>query len=72
MSSLSIVYFLTHEIERIKELIFYDEPNLTKIACMRYYSSITHLSNWVKKFSGLTPIHFREFTNKGRDSLGNV
>ena len=72
MPSLSILFFLAHEIERVKELIVCDEPNLTEIACKMHYSSIAHLSNWVKKFSGLTPIHFREFTNKGRDSLGNV
>ncbi len=65
-------FFLTHKIERVKELIVYDELNLTEIAYKMHYSSVAHLSNQFKKFTGLTPTHFRKLANKRRDSLDHV
>jgi AraC-like DNA-binding protein len=65
-------FFLTHKIERVKELIVYDELNLSEIAWKLHYSSVAHLSNQFKKFTGLTPTHFKMLKSKRRDTLENV
>lgn len=65
-------FFLTHKIEKVKELIVYDELNLTEIAFRMHYSSVAHLSNQFKKFTGLTPTHFKKLKNKRRGTLENV
>jgi AraC-like DNA-binding protein len=65
-------FFLSHKIERVKELLVYDELNLTEIAYKLHYSSVAHLSNQFKKMTGLTPSHFKSLKNKKRDVLGNV
>ncbi len=65
-------YFLTHKIEKVKELIIYDELNLTEIAYRMHYSSVAHLSNQFKKFTGLTPSHFKKLKNKRRSTLEEV
>ena len=59
-------YFLTHKIERVKELLAYDELNLTEIAWKLHYSSVAHLSNQFRKMTGLTPTQFKNL--KGRRS----
>ncbi|MBN2611878.1 MAG: helix-turn-helix transcriptional regulator [Bacteroidales bacterium] len=65
-------FYLTHKIEKVKELIVYDELNLTEIAFKMHYSSVAHLSNQFKKFTGLTPSHFKILKNKRRGTLENV
>lgn len=65
-------FYLTHRIEKVKELIIYDELNLTEIAYKMNYSSVAHLSNQFKKISGLTPSHFKNLKNKRRDTLEEV
>ncbi|MBN2348132.1 MAG: helix-turn-helix transcriptional regulator [Bacteroidales bacterium] len=65
-------YYLTHKIEKVKELIVYDELNLTEIAYKMHYSSVAHLSNQFKKFTGLTPSHFKQLKNKRRGTLNDV
>jgi AraC-like DNA-binding protein len=65
-------FYLTHKIERVKELIVYDELNLSEIAYRMNYSRVAHLSNQFKKFTGLTPTHFKMLKNKRRDTLENV
>jgi len=65
-------FYLTHKIERVKELIVYDELNLTEIAYKMHYSSVAHLSNQFKKFTGLTPSHFKKLKNERRDTLEDV
>lgn len=65
-------FYLTHKIERVKELIVYDELNLSELAYRMNYSSIAHLSNQFKKFTGLTPTQFKMLKNKRRDTLENV
>jgi len=52
-------FYLTHKIEKVKELLVYDELNLTEIAFKLNYSSVAHLSNQFKKMTGLTPSHFK-------------
>lgn len=57
-------YIISHKIERVKELIIYDELSLTEIAWKMYYSSVGHLSNQFKKTTGLTPSHFKKLNFK--------
>jgi AraC-like DNA-binding protein len=65
-------FYLTHKIEKVKELLVYDELNLTEIAFKLHYSSVAHLSNQFKKMTGLTPSHFKHLKNKRRSVLGKV
>ena len=65
-------FYLTHKIERVKELIVYDELNLSEIAYKLHYSSVAHLSNQFKKITGLTPTHFKKLKNKRRGTLEDV
>jgi AraC-like DNA-binding protein len=65
-------YIIIHKIERAKELIIYDELNLTEIAWRLNYSSVAHLSNQFKKITGLTPSFFRKLKSKRRTSLEDV
>ncbi len=65
-------FYLTNKIEKVKELIVYDEMNLSEIAFKMHYSSVAHLSNQFKKITGLTPSHFKNLKNKRRDTLENV
>jgi AraC-type DNA-binding domain-containing proteins len=65
-------FYLAHKIEKVKELLVYDELNLTEIAWKMHYSSVAHLSNQFKKMTGLTPSHFKNLKNKRRSTLGNV
>jgi AraC-like DNA-binding protein len=65
-------FYLAHKIEKVKELIVYDELNLTEIAYKMHYSSVAHLSNQFKNITGLTPSHFKKLKNKRRGKLDNV
>jgi AraC-like DNA-binding protein len=65
-------FYLSHKIEKVKELLVYDELNLTEIAFKLHYSSVAHLSNQFKKMTGLTPSHFKRLKRKRRSGLGNV
>jgi AraC-like DNA-binding protein len=57
-------FIIFHKIERVKELIIYDEKNLSEIAEILHYSSISHLSNQFKKITGLTPTFFKKSLDK--------
>jgi AraC-like DNA-binding protein len=65
-------FYLMHKIEKVKELIVYDELNLTEIAFKMHYSSVAHMSNQFKKLTGLTPSYFKKLKTKRRDTLENV
>jgi len=65
-------FIISHKIERVKELIIYDEFNLTEIAWMMHYSSVAHLSNQFKKITGLTPSHFKLLKNKRRSPIEDI
>lgn len=65
-------FYLGHKIEKVKELLVYNELNLTEIADKLHYSSVAHLSNQFRKMTGLTPSHFKNLKHKRRGSLGNV
>jgi len=64
--------FLNHKIERVKELLIYDELNITEIADLMHYSSVAHLSNQFKKITGLTPSHYKHLKVKKRKPLEKV
>jgi len=59
-------FLLTHKIERVKELLVYDDLTLTEIADMLHYSSVAHLSNQFKKMTGLTPSNYKNLRLKSR------
>ena len=65
-------YIILHKIEKVKELIVYDELNLTEIAFKMNYSSVAHLSNQFKKITGLTPSFFKKLKNNRRASLEDM
>jgi YesN/AraC family two-component response regulator len=57
-------FIISHKIERVKELLVYDEMNLTEIAYLMHYSSVAHLSTQFKKITGLTPTHFKQLRDR--------
>lgn len=68
-------FVISHKIERIKELIIYDELNITEIAWKMHYKSVAHLSNQFKKVTGLSPSHFKQLKDKRRspiEEIGNM
>jgi AraC-like DNA-binding protein len=65
-------FIILHKIERVKELIIYDELTLSEIAWRLHYSSVAHLSHQFKKITGLTPSFFRSLKHKKRSTLENV
>ena len=65
-------YIIVHKIEKVKELIIYDELNLTDIARKMNYSSVAHLSSQFKKITGLTPTFFKTIKHKKRTSLEDM
>ena len=65
-------FIIAHKIERVKELLVYNELNLTEIAWKLHYSSVAHLSNQFKKVTGLTASHFKQLRQKRRKTLDNL
>ena len=65
-------FIITHKVERIKELIIYDELNISEIAWKMNYSSVAHLSNQFKKVTGLSPSHFRQLKDKRRTPIEDI
>ena len=65
-------FIIQHKIERIKELIIYDELSITDIAWKMNYSSVSHLSNQFKKVTGLSPSHFKKLKDKRRRPIEEI
>lgn len=65
-------YFIAQKIERVKELLVYDELSLSEIAFQLNYSSVAYLSNQFKKTTGLTPSHFKQIKEDKRKPLDKV
>ena len=65
-------YHIAQKIEKAKELLVYDELNLSEIAFQLGYSSVQHLSNQFKKVTGLTPSHFKEIGAEKRKPIDQV
>nr|WP_235832063.1 AraC family transcriptional regulator [Flavobacterium ranwuense] len=65
-------YYILQKIERVKELIVYDEFSLNEIAFQLNYSSASHLSKQFKKVTGLTPTFFKNLKEQKRHPLDNL
>lgn len=65
-------FIINNKIERVKELLLYDELNLTEISYKLNYSSVAHLSNQFKKVTGLTPSFFKKLKLKRYSNLEDV
>jgi AraC-like DNA-binding protein len=65
-------FIISHKIERIKELMIYGELNITEIAWKMNYSSVAHLSSQFKKFTGLSPSHFKKLKDKRRNPIEEI
>jgi AraC-like DNA-binding protein len=65
-------YVIYHKIERVKELLVYNELSLTEISYLLHYSSVSHLSNQFKKITGLTPSFFKRLKNHRRKNLDHL
>jgi AraC-like DNA-binding protein len=65
-------YIINQKIEKVKELIIYDELSLSEIAYKLNYSSVAHLSNQFKKVTGLTPSHFKKLGENKRKPLDKL
>lgn len=65
-------FIIKHKVEKAKELILYDELNLTEIAYRLHYSSVAHLSNQFKKVTGHTPSYYRKLGEKRKSNLENL
>jgi AraC-like DNA-binding protein len=65
-------FIIIHKIERVKELLLYDELNLTEISYKLHYSSVAHLSNQFKKITGLSPTFFKQLKHQRKGNLENL
>lgn len=65
-------YFIAQRVEKVKELLVYDELSLSEIAYRLNYSSVAYLSNQFKKVTGLTPSHFKQIREDKRKPLDKV
>jgi len=65
-------FYIHQKIEKVKELLVYDELNLSQIAYALGYSSVAHLSNQFKKVTGLTPSHFKKIGDNKRIPIDKV
>lgn len=65
-------YIINQKIEKVKELIIYNELSLSEIAYKLGYSSVAHLSSQFKKVTGLTPSHFKEVAENKRKPIDLV
>jgi AraC-like DNA-binding protein len=65
-------FIIAHKTERIKELIIYDEMNITEIAFKMNYSSVAHLSSQFKKVTGLSPTRFKQLKERKRNPIEEI
>jgi len=65
-------FIIIHKIERVKELLLYDELTLTEIAYKLHYSSVAHLSNQFKNVTGLSPSFYKQLKQKRKSNLENL
>jgi len=65
-------YFISQKIEKVKELLIYNELSLSQIADILNYSNVAHLSNQFKKITGFTPTYFKQLKDKKRIQIENL
>ncbi|MBK6267091.1 helix-turn-helix transcriptional regulator [Marivirga sp. S37H4] len=65
-------FIILHKIEKVKELLLYNELNLTEISYKLHYSSVAHLSNQFKKVTGLSPSFYKRLREKRMSNLEHL
>lgn len=65
-------YIINHKIERVKELLLYENLSLTEISYQLHYSSVAHLSSQFKKTTGLTPSYFKRIKKNKLKNLEDL
>jgi AraC-like DNA-binding protein len=65
-------FIILNKIERVKELLLYDELSLTEISYQMHYSSVGHLSSQFKKITGTTPSYFKKVTRSRNQNLESL
>ena len=65
-------FIIINKIEKVKELLLYNELNLTEISYKLHYSSVAHLSNQFKKVTGLSPSYYKQLKKKRMNNLENM
>jgi AraC-like DNA-binding protein len=65
-------YFISQKIEKVKELLMYDEMTLSEIAYQLNYSSVAHLNNQFKKVTGFSPSYFKQLKDKKRKQIEDL
>ena len=65
-------FFIAQKIEKVKELLVYDQLSLSEIAWKLGYSSVAHLSNQFKMMTGLAPSHFKKIGTARRQALDEI
>ena len=65
-------FIILHKIEKVKELLLYDELTVSEISCKLNYSSAAHLSTQFKKITGLTPSFYKELGQKRKGNLEDL
>jgi AraC-like DNA-binding protein len=65
-------FIIMHKIEKVKELLLYNELSLTEISHKLHYSSVAHLSNQFKKVTGLSPSFFKQLKQKRKSNLEDL
>jgi AraC-like DNA-binding protein len=65
-------FIIINKIEKVKELLLYNELSLTEISHRMNYSSVAHLSNQFKKVTGLTPSFYKEIRQKREHAMSDV
>lgn len=65
-------YYIAQKVERIKELLAYDELSISEIAAQLQYSSVAHLSSQFRNVTGMSPSEFKRLKDHGREPLDKV
>ncbi len=65
-------FIIIHKVEKIKELLLYDQLNLTEISYKLNYSSVSHLSNQFRKITGLSPSQFKNMKDRKRSPIEEI
>lgn len=65
-------YIINNKIERVKELLLYDELSLTEISYQLHYSSVAHLSNQFRKITGISPSYFKKMKLNRKENIEDL
>lgn len=65
-------YIILHRIEKAKELLLYDELNISEISYRLQYSSVAHFSNQFRKITGLNPSYYKKLKQKRKGNLEDL